>query len=108
MGAVSTMTPTPAKQPAFRAHKRGGQLRVRLDVERTFTLEEAARALARVKGVPSDRTGVRSLQTALHTAAERGDAGHKRASDDEDLVAVYRELLLKLRIFEEEDDSSQG
>ncbi|WP_367139511.1 hypothetical protein [Saccharothrix sp. HUAS TT1] len=100
------------KLPSFRAHDRGGRMRVRVDVEYMYTLEQAARALARSNGIPADRIGVRGIQIQLNRAASQGDIGRKRDSDDEDLVQTYRDLLLRLRVFpsadQPEDDDRPG
>jgi hypothetical protein len=88
----------PTSRPPIAAQFRMGKWRVRLDTIRPYDLDQAAAALAQVRGLVPDRFRRQTAQTLLNEAAQRGITGNEKP-EAPDIVAEYRARLIDIGIF---------
>lgn len=89
-----------AKHIPFVARMRGDRLRVQLQVEHLYDLDEAAAALAVMKPTPSRQPGRRTLHVTLQEAARQNLSGRlAKQKAEPEMVQFYRQKLIEFGIF---------
>lgn len=89
-----------AKHIPFVARQRGDRLRVQLQVEHLYDLDEAAAALAVELPEMSWRFGRKTIHTTLQQAARHNLAGRiAKQKADPEMAKLYRAKLIEFGIF---------